>query len=243
MKPAPKGKANPFFKSSYADLTACGEAARAALADNGLAVIQSTEFDGDGVSLVTVLVHESGQWVRGRYPVRPAKPDPQSVGSAITYARRYAFCAMVGMTAEEEDDDGHAATQPRHDAKPAKEPPKNGKPPEGRGKTADVLCAAMAQATNLKELRSAMATAPKGWFDTQDEHTAKVIKAKDARKLALTRDEIDAVAKQLNYDWAKLALAASACDIGNLETMTADEAGKLLESLKADAQEVARASV
>jgi cell division protein FtsL len=70
-----------------------------------------------------------------------------------------------------------------------------------------------------------------------------VIKAKDARKLALTRDEIDAVAKQLNYDWAKLALAASACDIGNLETMTADEAGKLLESLKADAQEVARASV
>jgi hypothetical protein len=243
MKPAPKGKENPFFKSSYADLTCCWETARKALADNGLAVVQSTEFDGDGAFLVTLLVHSSGEWVRGRYPVRPAKPDPQSVGSAFTYARRYALCAMVGITAEDEDDDGHAATQPRHDAKPANGPPKNGKPVEGRGKVADSVCAAVSQAKSLAELKSALSLVPKGFADAKDDHYARIVAAKDARKLSLTRDEIDAVAKQLNYDWAKLALAASACDIPNLETMTADEAGKLLESLKADAKEVARASV
>jgi hypothetical protein len=110
MRPAKKERSNPFFKSSYADLATLWETARSALSDNGMAVIQSTEFADGEMFIVTVLLHESGEWVRGRYRLKPVKDDPQSVGSAITYARRYALSAMVGITSEDEDDDGNAAT-------------------------------------------------------------------------------------------------------------------------------------
>lgn len=110
MKPATKSADNPYFKSKYADLPAVWEAARKALADNGLSVVQSTDCEGDAMYIVTMLCHSSGEWIKGRYPVKPIKADPQSVGSAITYARRYAFCAIVGVTAEDEDDDGNLAS-------------------------------------------------------------------------------------------------------------------------------------
>lgn len=109
MKSAAKSKENPFFKSHYADLPAVWEACRDALSKNGLAVIQTTQFDGTETWLETTLAHSSGQWMRSRYPVRPAKPDPQGLGSALTYSRRYALMAMVGVVAEDEDDDGEAA--------------------------------------------------------------------------------------------------------------------------------------
>ncbi len=110
IKAAIKGAQNPFFKSSYADLPAIVAACREQLASNGIAVIQSTGFDVDGVFLQTMLVHSSGEWVSGTYPIRPVKPDPQSMGSAVTYARRYCLAAMVGVVAEDEDDDGAAAS-------------------------------------------------------------------------------------------------------------------------------------
>lgn len=110
IKPAAKGAENPFFKSSYADLPAIQLACRQHLAANDIAVIQSTSFDTDGVLLETMLAHSSGEWVSGTYPVRPAKADPQSMGSAITYSRRYALAAMVGVVAEDEDDDGAQAS-------------------------------------------------------------------------------------------------------------------------------------
>lgn len=108
---ASKAADNPFFKSRYADLPAIYNAARPALSKHGLAVTQLTEFaDGDKVSIVTTLMHSSGQWMRGWYPVRPVKADPQGLGSAITYARRYAYSAMVGVASDDEDDDGNAAS-------------------------------------------------------------------------------------------------------------------------------------
>ena len=110
IKSAVKGKENPFFKSQYADLPAVMEACRKALSDNGLALSQVTEFDGADCWLETMLIHSSGQWLRGRYPVRPVKNDPQGLGSAQTYARRYALMAMVGVVAENEDDDANAAS-------------------------------------------------------------------------------------------------------------------------------------
>jgi hypothetical protein len=57
--------------------------------------------------LVTRLIHESGEWLGSRYPVHPVKADPQGEGSALTYARRYALMALVGIAPE--DDDGNAA--------------------------------------------------------------------------------------------------------------------------------------
>lgn len=110
IKTALKGAENPFFKSTYADLPAVMDACRDALNEQGIAVVQLTDFDADGVWLDTMLVHASGQWMSGRYPVRPVKNDPQGVGSAITYARRYALAAAAGVVAATEDDDGNAAS-------------------------------------------------------------------------------------------------------------------------------------
>lgn len=108
MKSAAKDVENTFFKSSYADLAAVMAACREPLSKNNLAIIQTTQYEGEQTWLETTLAHSSGQWMRSRYPVRPIKNDPQGVGSALTYARRYALMSMVGVVASD-DDDGEAA--------------------------------------------------------------------------------------------------------------------------------------
>jgi len=111
IKAALKDSSNPFFGSKYADLTAVWESCRHALSANGLAVTQSTAFIGESLVLETTLMHLSGEWVASVYPIKPVKNDPQGVGSAITYARRYSLSALVGVVADE-DDDGNAASKP-----------------------------------------------------------------------------------------------------------------------------------
>lgn len=101
-----KDSANPFFKSKYADLAACWDACRRPLSENGLAIIQTTEL-GEFVTIVTLLAHESGQWIRSRLPMKPKDFSPQAVGSTMTYARRYALAAMVGLA--QVDDDAESA--------------------------------------------------------------------------------------------------------------------------------------
>lgn len=104
---ATKDKANPFFKSTYADLAGVWDACRAALSSNGLSVVQTPEQSDKGVIVSTMLLHSSGQWISGSYLMPVSKFDAQSIGSAITYARRYALAAMVGVAPE--DDDSNAA--------------------------------------------------------------------------------------------------------------------------------------
>lgn len=99
-----KGKDNLFFKSKYADLSACLEASRQPMKAAGFSHCQLPSFDGQMVHVTTMLLHTSGQWMKSRLSLKPVKQDPQSVGSAITYARRYSFCAMIGLT--QKDDDG-----------------------------------------------------------------------------------------------------------------------------------------
>jgi hypothetical protein len=115
IKGAVKDSANPFFKSSYADLESVWDACREPLTSNNLAVIQTVSLDNGISVLVTTLVHSSGEFVAGRLPLNPIKNDPQSLGSAISYARRYSLAAMVGIY--QTDDDGEAA-QGRADQKP-----------------------------------------------------------------------------------------------------------------------------
>lgn len=114
---AKKDSANPFFKSTYADLASVWDACRKQLSDNGLSIIQCPEEAENGIAIETMLLHSSGQWKSGRYVIPVAKNDAQAMGSAITYGRRYALAAMVGIAPE--DDDGNAATK----AKPAKSEP------------------------------------------------------------------------------------------------------------------------
>lgn len=114
IKPAIKDAENEAFKrggkaSRYADLGAVWDAVKEPLKDNGFAVIQVPQFEGDTMYLETILLHVSGEKMTGRYPLRPAKPDPQGFGSAITYARRYALSAMLGVVADD-DDDGNLAS-------------------------------------------------------------------------------------------------------------------------------------
>jgi hypothetical protein len=108
LKGALKDSNNPFFKSSYADLESCWIACRAVLAEHGLSVIQTMDYENGTDLLVTMLAHSSGQWIQGKLRIVCSKPDAQSMGSAITYSRRYSLAAIVGLT--QTDDDGNAAS-------------------------------------------------------------------------------------------------------------------------------------
>jgi hypothetical protein len=115
LKGASKDSSNPFYKSKYASLESCWEAVREPLTKNGLSIVQSPVYR-EKFFLRTLLCHTSGQWISSLYPIISKDETPQSVGSAVTYARRYSLCAMTGLY--QEDDDAEAA-QPR---KPEQKP-------------------------------------------------------------------------------------------------------------------------
>jgi hypothetical protein len=114
MTHAKKDSANPFFKSKYADLESVWDSCRSLLADNGLAILQFpglySELD-KSMSLTTVIGHKSGEWISQEMSVPVTKADAQGAGSAITYMRRYALAAVVGVV--QADDDGNAASSPK----------------------------------------------------------------------------------------------------------------------------------
>lgn len=96
---------NPFFKSKYAPLDAVLNLVRPVLAKHGLSIIQRPVSEEKQVGVETMLLHESGQYLMGEpYLLTPAKLDPQSAGGAITYARRYALSAMLGICGEDDSD-------------------------------------------------------------------------------------------------------------------------------------------
>jgi len=105
---------NPFFKSNYADLSQIVKASRPYLAKNGLSVIQRVLSNGSNqMYLFTRLCHASGQWIESKMPITPPKNDIQSIGSYLTYLRRYNWASIVGVTANGDDDDGEAAMHRR----------------------------------------------------------------------------------------------------------------------------------
>jgi hypothetical protein len=116
---ATKNAKNPHFKSNYADLAEILNTARPVLARHGIAVVQSPSYEGGEVQLATTLMHESGEWIRGIASAPATKQDPQGIGSAVTYLRRYSLAAFVGIA--QEDDDGQAASRPRQQ-EPVREP-------------------------------------------------------------------------------------------------------------------------
>ena len=104
VKPVKKDSSNPFFKSKYASLDSIWEEIREPLTKNGLAIAQATASDGAAIFLETILMHTSGEWIRGKLPLMLSKEDAQGMGSAITYARRYALSALVGVVSDEDND-------------------------------------------------------------------------------------------------------------------------------------------
>ena len=104
---AVKDSANPFFKSSYADLASVWDACRKPLSDNGLSVIQAPSAAGALVTVTTLLLHVSGQWAKSELTATAKDDSGQAIGSIITYLRRYSIAAFVSVCPV--DDDGEAA--------------------------------------------------------------------------------------------------------------------------------------
>ena len=109
VQPVTKDAENPFTKSWYASLNSVMDACRDALIENGIWLCQYPVpvEQPNSLGLVTKLTHvESGQWQSSLAVVPLPKADPQGMGSAITYARRYALTAMLGMVTDDDDGEG-----------------------------------------------------------------------------------------------------------------------------------------
>lgn len=115
--PILKDASNKFLGNKYASLAAVIEATEEPLARHGLVVLQLTQVNNTtkDAELATMLLHTSGEFLMGYYPLRPKTDDPQGLGGAFTYARRYTLLALLGVAAE--DDDGESATRGKDDHK------------------------------------------------------------------------------------------------------------------------------
>jgi len=121
-----KDSINPFYKSKYASLDTIWETIRKPLSENGLSIAQTINLIEGKRVLETTLYHISGEWISGVQLVNPVRDDPQALGSAISYARRYSLSAMLGIVADE-DDDAESATP-----KKSKAPEKPVSPPASK---------------------------------------------------------------------------------------------------------------
>ena len=132
---ASKDAKNPHFNSRYADLASIVGACREALAKHEIAYIQSASADANLVRMTTLLVHSSGEWMESDpLQVQAKDAGPQSVGSCLTYLRRYQLAAMVGIAPEDDDAEaaeGRAAVSSQPSVrKPAPLPSANKMPPQ-----------------------------------------------------------------------------------------------------------------
>lgn len=103
---------NPFFKSSYADLSNHIEATRSPLGKHGLVLLQAPGMNDSGPNVTTMLSHSSGELIGFTFPIPASKLDAQGIGSALTYNRRYSQAPILNI-AGEYDDDGNAALASR----------------------------------------------------------------------------------------------------------------------------------
>jgi hypothetical protein len=104
LKNPPKDKTNPHFRSKYADLATVRDWVLPVLNRHGLSVVQLPCEWGGRPALLTLLMHESGEYLGAYLPLLLTKQDPQGLGSALTYARRYALQALAGVAADEDVD-------------------------------------------------------------------------------------------------------------------------------------------
>jgi len=125
MKSVTKARTNPHFNYKYADLDAIWDVIREPLAKAELAVIQTTMESETGIPyLETLLLHISGEFIKSELALNAKGNDPQAIGSAITYARRYSMSAMLGVSAEDDDDAEQAMARGQTQvAAPAKRTP------------------------------------------------------------------------------------------------------------------------
>jgi len=146
-----KDAKNPFFKSKYATLENILEAIEIPLNEAGLTFAQ---FPSNNYGLTTILIHaESGEYISSEYFMEPSKKDPQGAGSVITYQRRYALAAILGLA--QEDDDANTGTHGGKDPQAAEE---NNKPwlNKGTKEFNGALKKLQAGTTTIEKIRTVM---------------------------------------------------------------------------------------
>jgi len=109
-----KDSTNPHFKNRYASLSTMIEHTQQPLSECGLSIIQMPTGKNE---LETILLHESGEFISSCYEMTPSKNDPQGLGSAITYQRRYAYGAILNLNIDEDDDANKASEKPKETPK------------------------------------------------------------------------------------------------------------------------------
>ncbi len=206
---APKDSENPFYGKKYADLASNICAIRAPLSENGLSVVQGTSAEGALVKISTRLMHSSGQWIEDTLTITATKLDPQGIGSAITYGRRYALAAMVGIA--QDDDDGNDASEkaPPKAAPKAQEKAPQASPPheplEDRQKKAQALFTELAQvmASKIGEVAA---------FDeaAKERYRAKKAAIQKKERNAEFFAEVEALLSDANKELADKRKAAAA---------------------------------
>ena len=189
---AKKDAKNPFFKSKYATLNAVYEAVAEALLKNGLSVIQP--IVGDAVE--TTLIHTSGQFITSSCPIVCAKQnDPQAMGSAITYARRYSLASLLGVMTDEDDDGEKAMARPAP-KQSVKETPKAEKKQEKEPETPKCLL-------TLSKFREKMNGIKDGSIDISKPENQKKIQFVSDLKSSLISAGYEEAADLLEKDFNK----------------------------------------
>ena len=159
MTGASRSASNPFFKSKYANLEEVINTVKVPFAEVGLSFLQFPVSADGFAGVETIILHESGEFISNEFMLKCSKADPQGMGSAITYARRYGLQSACGIPSE--DDDGNAASAPM-----------------SKQRAIDILT----QAIDIKSLQAA-------WKSIASEDVAKnedVIGLKEAMKDELT---------------------------------------------------------
>lgn len=183
-----KDGSNPFFKSKYATLDNFITTVRTPMVKHGLSFTQLPSGENE---LVTMLMHESGEYLSATAKMAPKTNDPQGQGSAITYMRRYALGALLGI-ATEDDDDGNSATRTPYDTS---EVPDNAKvtvsgadtSPKKKLTPPKSVAALNAKKKQIKDLIDSIALTT---LDTKEEYETYVLDNTGFELIADNYDEI-----------------------------------------------------
>jgi len=145
IETAVKGATNPHFNSRYADLATCWECVKKPLTDNGLCLLQPASTNGNAISVTTILLHSSGQYIAETLSMIPGKDTPHAVGSCITYGRRYGLCAMLSLPQHDDDGNDASGINSRSKSTPAQSPDMDDTTENDREKTMVLLAKEIAQ--------------------------------------------------------------------------------------------------
>ena len=166
-----KDSVNPHFRNKYASLSNIIEAVTPHLNAVGLTVVQMPTTEG----LETLLLHESGEYISSLSTIAAKDPmNPQAVGSAITYARRYAMGAVLSLNIDEDDDANAATVAPKAAPKPAAPKVKPALTPEDETNWAKAIAALSNGSTTIEKIRA--------HYTLSDHHEAMLNLAKDLQE-------------------------------------------------------------